>query len=701
MKKTFTTLFAGMLLFGGLTASAQLDEALTNKSLSNDQGALVPNQVVTLDKGNYCTYVTTSAETIEIQTNWTGAINNNIGWQNGPDNIGTYFSFVLYTDFLMDIPAIGAENVADQGWKFTYSLDADKTYVFGYPNENTDMSKAITIELLSDEIVLPPSDITSIEPVPGVVIDTSLNPDVIIKSSKAITSWSKVSFNYGNESIDLTNGDYPGYVTTNGYPEFLQIYVNKPDGLNLIDMAANAGASECKIVVEGLVAGGVEVSLNNTGDESNVSVVDGTVTVTYPVAAGAAYLADESTWPEVFYSLWPAGDDRAKATLKFSKDIASIEEVMVAMGHVEPGAQGGEGNTTTYAVTPSINGSEVTLDFAGVARSANVSEVTVTVSSVKDTDGLTVNFETGAVLYQYIQYQNTEAPGNDQPGTPEYMANGPKLDLVADVYSQDLFIYWDETIFPIVEDGDLTATLTTPNNETVEVTLNITSHVPDAVDEPSTGESESNVPTDNALLLQLSQIVSKYGNGEYTINLESIVMNEAGEWNTPMEESFTVELPNYVEGEVSPESGTTFLVGEEVSFTISFEGTVVANEDAERVAMLMGGPAEDTVEVTYDWSLAGIIYVTADSDAVVIDLGNELEPGFYSLSIFEDAWTVDGDPNGAQEIMFEVATDDSDAINSILNNLDENAAIYNLQGVKMNKPVKGINIINGKKVVVK
>ena len=44
---------------------------------------------------------------------------------------------------------------------------------------------------------------------------------------------------------------------------------------------------------------------------------------------------------------------------------------------------------------------------------------------------------------------------------------------------------------------------------------------------------------------------------------------------------------------------------------------------------------------------------------------------------------------------------DVTGINQVMNNETQNGAIYNLQGVRMNKLQKGLNIVGGKKVLVK
>ena len=50
---------------------------------------------------------------------------------------------------------------------------------------------------------------------------------------------------------------------------------------------------------------------------------------------------------------------------------------------------------------------------------------------------------------------------------------------------------------------------------------------------------------------------------------------------------------------------------------------------------------------------------------------------------------------------FYFGDDDATGINGVENVLDENRAIYNIAGQRLQKMQKGINIVNGKKVLIK
>ena len=696
MNKIFTNLLTGCLLVGaGLTV-----QAAELSDFTVDKGAVTPGQKCDITtKGNYYTYTPTASGPVIFQTDYTGSINN-IAWAMG-GQYGVFFAFEEYTDFYMQMNATSGVQESE-GWQFIFELTAGKEYIFGYPSDNSEMTAGFTFEILEEEVVLPPSNVSSVQPTPGEVIDTALYTDIQISSSSgAVTTWGEVTFTYGNESVILNQGAYAGYVTTNGYPEFLQIR-NVPE---LINLASDAGAGSFTITVKDLVAAGVPVTLNETGN-SSVTVEDGTVTITYPLESPVKYLAEESTWPATFYNYWEPGDESALATLVFNQNVGSVEEVNVMMGAVDPSQMTG-GSGTTYSISPQLDGNKVILDFAGVERvDATAGQVTVEVKTVKGENGLTVNFgtlESTSNLYQYIVYKNEAAPTDQEPTEPEeptYMSAEPTVYYDSEPGWETLFLIWDESLEAIDEEAALEATLTTPEGASVAVVMYVTTYHPEVSDEPTEDDSATSPAADNALMVQMSQYVSQYGAGEYSISFGSVVKNSAGEWNNPVEnKAFTVEVPSFAEGKISPESGAIFAEGDEVLFTISFEGEVVANEDAEYVVMVYGGPEEEVIEEYYDWSLAGIVYVTADADSVVIDLGTELAAGFYQLAFFEGAVTVDGNPNQMVEANFEVSAD-TEGVGS-LNAADGANVIYNLQGVKVQNPTKGLYIINGKKVILK
>lgn len=193
--------------------------------------------------------------------------------------------------------------------------------------------------------------------------------------------------------------------------------------------------------------------------------------------------------------------------------------------------------------------------------------------------------------------------------------------------------------------------------------------------------------------------------GEYVFNLPAGLVRgtQTGKLNPEQKVVITVAAPADVEGIVTPESGHEFEQGTAVVFKVTFESAPVKNEEAEMVFFGWKDGEEEwnlRVETWADANADDVLSI--DGNALVINLGADLVPGTYYITLYEDAVKVDGASNaGFYDYMFVVKASDSDAINGIGSENGENV-IYNLQGVKVANPVKGgIYIINGKKVVVK
>ncbi|MBR4130412.1 MAG: hypothetical protein IKU02_05725 [Bacteroidaceae bacterium] len=131
---------------------------------------------------------------------------------------------------------------------------------------------------------------------------------------------------------------------------------------------------------------------------------------------------------------------------------------------------------------------------------------------------------------------------------------------------------------------------------------------------------------------------------------------------------------------------TTVPAGTAVVVKAEYAGTYVVNETTDATL----GATNELVASTEDVTADGTQYVLAKVDDVV---------GFYKVN------TGSTIAAGKGYMVFETAVkpfyafgeDDATAISRIA--ADENAIIYNLAGQRVSKAVKGINIINGKKVL--
>jgi len=92
----------------------------------------------------------------------------------------------------------------------------------------------------------------------------------------------------------------------------------------------------------------------------------------------------------------------------------------------------------------------------------------------------------------------------------------------------------------------------------------------------------------------------------------------------------------------------------------------------------------------------GTLYALAKKNDVV---------GFYQVGTAESAVTIpagkaylDGVPSSVKAYIFDF-DDDPDAISSLLTSPEEEGQVYNLAGQRIQKMQRGVNIINGKKIL--
>ena len=261
--------------------------------------------------------------------------------------------------------------------------------------------------------------------------------------------------------------------------------------------------------------------------------------------------------------------------------------------------------------------------------------------------------------------------------------------VVEITWNEKVYLFDDDAVITVKKDNEAFASI--PVNS-VYVQL-----IPGGDNEPSI-ETRADLSDSgevlNILLGAIDEYTAESGAGTYTLSIPQGVFNtEAGKVNAA--QSFTVEVVDYPIG-TSLQDGTDFAEGDEVNIMISFEGKVEENPDNENGYVVGVFEGTGLFEATYNVGDDAIELVGED---VMVKLGEELPTGYYQLSIPEGALLIDGAMNGETTINFTVG--DPSAINSIGAELNGDEVIYNLNGVKLNKPVKGINIINGKKVVVK
>ena len=174
--------------------------------------------------------------------------------------------------------------------------------------------------------------------------------------------------------------------------------------------------------------------------------------------------------------------------------------------------------------------------------------------------------------------------------------------------------------------------------------------------------------------------------GNYTLNIPENAIFFNGTSLDPLSFKYTIGTP--AEYTIDPAEGEVESLS---TFTITFNNYMVEETD-EAAAILFNTETEAEVE--------GYVYAIGGGKAAYISLAQEVTtPGTYQLIILDGSLKKTIDDSFLPELAFDYTISSTDGIMNItLNSVSE---AYSLNGQKVMKPVKGIFIVNGKKVVIK
>ena len=142
--------------------------------------------------------------------------------------------------------------------------------------------------------------------------------------------------------------------------------------------------------------------------------------------------------------------------------------------------------------------------------------------------------------------------------------------------------------------------------------------------------------------------------GEYIVELPAGLFKDAND-NYSLAQTINVIVEEPVEGDLSPYNYSSFLVGSDVEFTITYEGTVEQNYSEEPAVIIFStSPDSDFPETSYTWEDTANLYIDADNSAVVINFGKDLPIGAYYVYFNVAQVLIDGKPNALQEFSFYV-----------------------------------------------
>ena len=247
----------------------------------------------------------------------------------------------------------------------------------------------------------------------------------------------------------------------------------------------------------------------------------------------------------------------------------------------------------------------------------------------------------------------------------------------------DLFVYWDQEIFPMDGGSTVKGFLYVPGDGMPEnVTLALTSW-------RNGVEGETPEYSNNALLLNLAPYVEEYGDGRYQLYINAGVVNDGEDAiNTAVSWSDILVVPR------TPVDYVYFSINTK-EITLLYDYDVTINPYCEANIAVYDPMGDGFASPTSN-------DITIVGGQVTINLAPyNLEDGVTYYYEIPAGYFIIGEDYINDFIEGEF--NKTSGINGIGSEF-ENAAIYNLQGVRVDRSnlVKGgIYIINGKKVAVK
>ncbi len=176
----------------------------------------------------------------------------------------------------------------------------------------------------------------------------------------------------------------------------------------------------------GAISPGDDVTFTLTDVQNSYGTLygeDGTVTLVYKVPENVTELTGVSM-PDVFIPWWQEGDENGTMTLTFSNDISSEEDLAPSV-ELRYGSAESEEGLYTEDITPTVDGSTVTIDLTGVSRmgrdmlpsvSDTYSTIIVRITNLHDVNGNSVYTEgqgsVGSLTYQIPYTEFTITPSD-------------------------------------------------------------------------------------------------------------------------------------------------------------------------------------------------------------------------------------------------------------------------------------------------
>ena len=237
---------------------------------------------------------------------------------------------------------------------------------------------------------------------------------------------------------------------------------------------------------------------------------------------------------------------------------------------------------------------------------------------------------------------------------------------------------------------------------------------------------DSNLPVILANAVDNEDMIYDYDGRTYNVQLTDRTFKKNGNWNT-LCLPFDVTLANspLAGAEVRTMSSTTSITGEKL--TLKTESVSTTKLEAGTPYLIRWTDGGDNIEdpvfssVTFDREMHDVTVGGLEGGKSVVFKGNYRVLTFSEVDksiLFINSnkvyyvgagsyinpqrayFKIDGlDGGSVKQMVLDWSEDDPTGINNL--DANDNDAIYNLAGMRIGKMQKGINIVNGKKIIVK
>lgn len=623
------------------------------------------------------------------------------------------------------------EQVAD--WNYAGYINGKQAYQFSAQAGTT---YYIYSDFVMDDGVIslslnPALRIIDIDPAPGSVFDIAANEFSTITTNQNITA-GKATVSVNSTTVDA------------------EILIYGSDTSVLLRKALT------DLYNNGTISGGEELTITLSDVKDAMGKSANNIIVKY-IAAGAPYSLVESRIPDPIYSWIPASSAESKVVFTFSGPVAPDPVVRLGYSPIELGYE----YTETLAAT--VDGNTITIDLAGKLRTPDVMSpsgsvldfIDILLIGIKDTRGQYMLASEGSLgSYQFrVPYTNidpisfavefTPAYGSDLEGETEISIayNHPdQLD-----FSAMLFTSGNETAAISKRDltvgnGIITARIPEgwQSKSNVVVTL-ADLETADGIDHSAEFTAKYNGfallfsnPANGASLAALTRgrtvaIDTNLSDGEKV----SFSISNNGETiygPVMMTQRSEGQYIHAMTDEVVFYSGETYVMtftARGTDETISITGTSTPFEfsDIELEAVTPTDGSALTGGEVITLTFTGLVSIepvdssvnfTAEAISTDIDIDGydyqwkltlpaTLPDGSFEVKFSandQNGNTVKGNAGTEANSHFVLTYNNAAGIQEVTTS-DRSFMIYDLSGRRLNAPVKGFNIINGKKTLIK